>query len=263
MPPQQQVMASGYFQRQLNGRPQQVLDNQIFQALLEAYLVEKNIPCPEDKVKELKETLVDIAKKEGTTLEKMMDEKGITEDLIKQAVKTQIVQDQATSKENVDALVKAHPEYFNGTKVQASHILIPCEAMAPTADQKAALDKLKKIRADIEAKKVTFEEAAAKHSSCPSKSKGGDLGEFTAGKMAPGFSIAAFALKPGEISPVVRTQFGFHIIKLIKRTDGTEKIDPAKLSKKTEGLAKGILLSQLQDKIVDLGLTKLPIVINK
>ena len=118
-------------------------------------------------------------------------------------------------------------------------------------------------RAEIEAKKITFEEAAAKYSSCPSKSEGGDLGEFTAEKMAPGFSIAAFALKPGQISPIIRTQFGFHIVKLVKRTDGTEKIDPGNLSEETEKQAKNILMSQMQDKIVDLGLTKLPIVINK
>lgn len=262
-PPEQRMMVFGFFQKQLTAGPSQILDNKIFKLLLDAYIAENNIPCPEDKVKALKDQLAEAAKKNDTTLEKMMAEKNVTDEQLKAAVQTQILQEQTTSGEKVQALAKAHPEYFNGTKVQASHILIPSQPMAATADQKAALDKLEKIRADIEAKKNTFEEAAAKYSSCPSKSEGGDLGEFTAEKMAPGFSIAAFALKPGQISPVVHTQFGFHIVKLIKRTDGTEKIDPKNLSPETQKLAKGILMSQVQDKIVELGLTSLPIVINK
>ena len=193
----------------------------------------------------------------------MMAEKGVTEEFFKEIAQSEILQEQTTSKEKVQALVKTHPEYFNGTKVQASHVLIPCEPLAPTKDQKAALEKLKKIRADIEAKKITFADAAKKYSSCNSSAEGGDLGEFVAKTMAPGFSAAAFALKPGEISPITRTQFGFHIIKLTKRTDGTEKIDSAKLSPEKEEWAKKFLISLMQDKIVEQGMTKLPIVINK
>ena len=263
VPPEQQMMAFSFCQKQLNAGPQQVLDNKIFKILLDAYIDENNVPCPEDKVKALRKQFADSAEKKGTTLEKMMAEKGATDEVFKKAVQWEILQDQTTSSEKIEALVKEHPEYFNGTRLQTAHVLIPCGPMASTADQKEALEKIKKIRADIEAKKITFEEAAVRFSSCPSRNEGGNLPEFTTEKMALGFSIAAFDLKPGQISPIVRTRFGFHIIQLIKRTDGTKKINPAELSDETEKLAKGILMSQMQDKIMDLGMTKLPIVINK
>ena len=83
--------------------------------------------------------------------------------------------------------------------VKARHILVDQEFQAK--------DIIKKLE---EGK--TFEEMAQKFSKCPSGKRGGDLGEFGRGKMVPNFEQAAFALQPGEVSPPVRTQFGFHLI---------------------------------------------------
>lgn len=99
--------------------------------------------------------------------------------------------------------------YYNNNKnmfmkeetVSAKHILVD------------ALDKANDVLKCIN-EGMTFEEAANKYSSCPSKSSGGNLGEFGKGRMVPEFEKAAFSLEVGVISDPVKTQFGYHIIKI-------------------------------------------------
>lgn len=100
--------------------------------------------------------------------------------------------------------------------VRASHILIMVDEKAdPAAKQKARAtidDVLKRARAGED-----FAKLAREHSQDGSAAQGGDLGFFPRGQMVPAFDKAAFALKPGEISDVVTTQFGYHIIKMAEQ----------------------------------------------
>ncbi|MFQ5820442.1 MAG: peptidylprolyl isomerase [Candidatus Heimdallarchaeota archaeon] len=91
--------------------------------------------------------------------------------------------------------------------IRASHILVKTREKA-----EEILEELK-MGAD-------FAKLAREHSECPSKKRGGDLGRFTRGKMVKSFERAAFALKTGQFSDVVQTQFGYHII---RRTDDASK----------------------------------------
>lgn len=93
--------------------------------------------------------------------------------------------------------------------VKASHILVDAE------------DKAKEILAEINGG-MKFEEAAMKYSSCPSKSAGGSLGEFGKGQMVKEFEDAVYAMKIGEVSEPVKTQFGFHIIRLDELNEARE-----------------------------------------
>ncbi len=88
-------------------------------------------------------------------------------------------------------------------KIRAEHILVKTE--------QEAFGILFDIRNGMK-----FEDIAKARSLCPSGKKGGDLGWFGRGQMAKEFEDAAFALKIGEMSKPVRTQFGWHIIKLIE-----------------------------------------------
>ena len=70
---------------------------------------------------------------------------------------------------------------------------------------------------------LTFEEAAVKYSTCPSKEEGGNLGSFGRGMMVPEFEEAAFNLDLNVVSEPVQTQFGYHLIKVEDKNDGIRK----------------------------------------
>lgn len=98
---------------------------------------------------------------------------------------------------------------------RASHILITAPASMPAADRAKAKAKAEQLLADVKKAPNTFADVARKNSQDPgSAEKGGDLDFVTRGAMVKPFEDATFALKKGEISNVVETEFGYHIIKL-------------------------------------------------
>ena len=131
--------------------------------------------------------------------------------------------------------------------------------MAPTAEQKVAKAKLEAIAADIKAGKISFEDAAKQYSQdIGSKDSGGDLGEFTFDKMVPQFAIAAFDAKPGEMSPIIRTKYGFHLIQVSDHKTG--KDEPGAISRR---VARAALVGELESGLLALPLTTCPVVVNK
>jgi len=122
------------------------------------------------------------------------------------------------SDEQVKKFYDDNPQYFAAPEqVHAAHILLKL-AKESTPDQKAeARKKLEGIRADIESGKIQFAEAATKNSDDQVTAKsGGDLGFFPRGQMVKPFEEAAFSAKAGTLTPVVETQFGFHLIQVIE-----------------------------------------------
>ncbi len=99
--------------------------------------------------------------------------------------------------------------------IQASHILLAyqgAERSSATRTKEEALEIIEGLQESISDGSLTFTDAAAENSDCPSSSNGGDLGPFPRGVMAPAFEEAAFALEPGDISGIVETPFGYHLI---------------------------------------------------
>jgi peptidyl-prolyl cis-trans isomerase C len=136
-----------------------------------------------------------------------------------QATEKNLLKGYAFSKlvEGIDAQEEEMKEFFQENKgafsqpetLKASHILVDDEA------------KAKEIIQELNGG-LAFEEAAANYSSCPSKEAGGALGEFGRGQMVPEFEEAAFNMEIGAISEPVKTQFGYHIIKVDAKNEAAE-----------------------------------------
>ena len=145
----------------------------------------------------------------------------------------------------------ANKDAFNGAKVKASHVLIDTRNLKTEAELKEAKDKIDIVKVQID-KGADFAEMAKKYSSCPSAENGGDIGFFQRkGSIVEEFAVVAFAMEVGEISEPVKTQFGYHIIKVTEKEDGKEvnyadvsdMVDFVYMQLKTESLLK-----ELHDK---------------
>ncbi len=113
-------------------------------------------------------------------------------------------------------------QYENPEQIRTSHILIKVDSTDPNIDPNAAKaaakakaeDLLKQIREGAD-----FATLAQNNSACPSAKNGGDLGFFSRGQMVGPFDDAAFSLKVGQVSDIVETQYGYHIIKATDHKD--------------------------------------------
>lgn len=137
--------------------------------------------------------------------------KKIEENVLKQYAINKVLSSVSLTEEDKKAFFEANKASFNKPETaSAKHILVDDE------------EKANDILAKINTGEVSFEDAAAQHSSCPSKDAGGDLGDFSKGQMVPEFEEAVFSMNKGELRGPVKTQFGYHIIKLDDLQKGGE-----------------------------------------
>jgi len=119
--------------------------------------------------------------------------------------------------EDVEAYYRDNPDQFMvPEQVQASHILIKVEGTDTPEIKEEKRQRLVALKGEIDGG-ADFAELAGVNSECPSKARGGDLGLFTRDRMVKPFADAAFAMEVGQVSDVVETQFGYHLIKLTDR----------------------------------------------
>ena len=193
------------------------LDRQVAQKLAQSRATKRND-------EEFQKSLKDM----GLTLQDLQEL--IRKDVvISNFVEKNFVPKAAVSDAEAKQFYEANKDKFQlGEMVRASHILIGITENAGAEEKDKAREKaqglLKRVKEGED-----FGVLAGTNSNCPSKVRGGDLGAFGKGKMDPVFEKAAFALKPGKISDVVETRFGYHIIKLTEKKEArAESYDGAK-----------------------------------
>jgi len=193
-------------------------------------IIEQNPQLKEQLLRQLVQSIVisDLAKKDGYDKKpEVVDQLEIFKDsfLANIYLQKEVIEKFTVSEEDMKSYYETHEEEFKKPEmVKARHILIKIDAGASEEEKKKAQEQagdiLKKIKAGDDFAKLASEFSDDN----VSKTNGGDLGFFARGSMVKPFEDAAFALKPGEISDIVETRFGYHIIKVDEKKDA--EIEP-------------------------------------
>jgi peptidyl-prolyl cis-trans isomerase C len=199
------------------------LDQLITYTVLQQEAKARNISASdaevEDRVKKMQaqfpngEAFTKALADRNMTLQRLKDDTRV-EMIIGKMIDAEVAKQPAATDAQVREFYEKNPENF--LQVRASHILIKADQNADEATKKKARaqidDVLKQAKAGED-----FGKLAQQHSQDGSAAQGGDLGFFGRGQMVPPFEQAAFTQKPGDISEVVTTQFGYHIIKVAEK----------------------------------------------
>lgn len=133
---------------------------------------------------------------------------------IQEFIDKQFVQKVTVSDKEARAYYDSNPVFFKqAEQVRASHILVSVDPKKDPSQKAESRKKIEDIQQKLR-KGEDFSALAKEYSQCPSGSEGGDLGYFQRGQMLKPFEQAAFALGPGEVSDIVETKFGYHLIRL-------------------------------------------------
>ena len=198
-------------------------------------VIEKNPQLKENVLRQLVQSMVisELARKAGFDKRPEVQEQlefFKNNFLANEFLRKEVAAKVTVSEDDVKSYYDTHQDEFKTPEmVKARHILIKVDKSASEEDKKQAQKKAEDILSKIKAGE-DFAKLASEFSDDPgSKSKGGDLGFFARGRMVKPFEDAAFALKVGEVSGIVESPFGYHIIKAEERKDaGVETYDTAK-----------------------------------
>jgi len=176
--------------------------------------------------KEYNDRLAQIVKQVGgqAKLDALLKKQGVTADQLKTQLKAQMLQTKVQAKvgaaaKPTDAQIQAYykdpankSQFVTAETVDARHVLVKTKAEALKVQQLLTADP----------STANWKKVAAQYSIDPgSKNKGGELGAFPKGRMVPQFEKVAFSIKPGTISAPVKSQFGYHVIEVTKKTPGS------------------------------------------
>lgn len=232
----------------------------------------KNLTTTDEEVNktvnEMRARFPDEEQFQQTLAKSNSSEKALKDDIrrnlsVERLVKQEILSQVVVTEEEANTFYQEKNDNFKQAEgVRVSHILIKLDKEGSKEDEAAAKQKIEDIKTRL-SNDEDFAELARAHSSCPSAGKGGDLGYITHGQTVPEFEKCAFELQqPGQISQIIKTSFGFHILKLEeKRPEGkipyadvqdkinqylkNQKLD-AELEKYMQGLqAKATIESEL------------------
>lgn len=202
-----------------------LVDQLIDQALIEAYLKSMKITADSVEVDARMDYVRRNIEKSGRKTAEVLEKRGLTEATLRQQVALPIAWAmhcrRTLGPKDVAKYFEEHRAELDGTKVRIRQIVRVLPMASDESRWNSAKAELETLRESIIAGKMTAEEAARKLSDSPSRDEGGVVDWFGYdGKMPGSVTVAAFALKPGELSKPVVSSFGVHLIELLERRPG-------------------------------------------
>lgn len=250
----------------LNDIKQEIIDQLITDILLEEFIDKQGlIVTPEEVERELGQIRNNITSSQTNavqSLEQILTSIGSSIDEFKRSVKYSIALEKYFHNKFDERTLRKYFEenksIFNGESVKVSHILIDTRNMKTPEEFSRALEQIKDIKREID-RGAVFDEIAKKYSHCPSAQDGGNLGFIQRkGSFAKSFLDTAFSLRVGQVSEPVKTEYGYHLIKVTDKKEGAKiQFEDVKEKVRLEMLDEEIL------KLLDRLKKEARIVINK
>ncbi len=204
----------------------QLLDNLIDRELLYQQAQDKNI---EIRSRWVERALADLKDHLGgeDDFASFLEQSRISEEqlrerlrkglIVQRFLRREVARGIKVSEAEMQTFYRKNPEYFiRREQIRVRHILIKVNPKAENSQRGEALLKIQAIQAKLQAG-ANFGALAIDYSEDGSRERGGDLGVVERHQLTPAFSEAAFALQPGQISDIVETPFGYHLIQVVSR----------------------------------------------
>lgn len=212
---------------------ERLLEQLIHRRLMRAYLADRQAEADSRELDRQVRFVYDLIRRKGDDPQQVLSGMGYTEERLREELALplswQAHARRIITTQQLREYYAEHRQQFDGTEVRASQIFLKLPADAEPSQVEAAEQKLKQIRADIQANELSFAEAARQHSQSPSRDQGGDVGCFPfRGKMPAAFADVAFGLQKGEISGPFRTPFGMHLVTVTERKPGELSLEDAR-----------------------------------
>lgn len=236
----------------LSAIKQEIIDQLITDTLLEEFIDKQGLVVSQEEIEneiaKIRKNITDDQKNTIQSLEQVLTFIGSNINEFRKSVKHSIALEKYFNNKLDDNTLKKYFKenkcVFNGEAVKVSHILIDTRKMKTKEELSHALEQIKTIKKEID-EGSDFDKIARKYSNCPSAINGGDLGYIQRkGNFAKQFLDTAFSLQVDQVSEPVQTEYGYHLIKVTDKKEGS--------SVQFEDVRKKVRLEALDAEILKL-----------